>query len=118
MHELSIVEAMVEMILGKAKEVNATRVTRVYLVIGELSGVLNDAVELYFAILTKDTVAAGAELFFQRPPTLVRCRNCGTEYSPENLKIICPKCKEGKIEIISGKELYIDNIDIEQQPLE
>jgi hydrogenase nickel incorporation protein HypA/HybF len=113
MHELSIVETMVNMVLEKAKEQQAKKVLRVYLVIGELSGVLNDAVDLYFALLTKETIAAGAEIFFQRPPTLVRCRNCGTEYSPENLKIICPKCREQKIEIISGRELYIDNIEIE-----
>ncbi len=104
---------MVDMVLQKAQEANARKVLRVYLVIGELTGVLNDAVELYFALLTKDTIAAGAELFFQRPPTLVRCRNCGTEYSPENLKIICPQCHEQKIEIISGRELYIDNLDVE-----
>ncbi|MBN1191758.1 MAG: hydrogenase maturation nickel metallochaperone HypA [Dehalococcoidales bacterium] len=113
MHELSIVEAMVSIILEKARAVDARRVVRVYLVIGELSGVLNDAVELYFSFLTKDTIAAGAELFFQRPPTLVRCRNCGTEYCPENMRIVCPRCREEKIEIISGRELYIDNMEVE-----
>ncbi len=113
MHEFSIVETMVSMVLDMAKEKNAKKVLRVYLVIGELSGVLNDAVELYFSMLTKDTIAEGAELFFSRPPTLVRCRNCQTEYSPVNLKISCPKCKEQKIEIISGRELYIDSMDIE-----
>jgi len=113
LHELSIVETMVDMVMEKAREANAKKVLRVYLIIGELTGVLNDAVELYFAILTKDTIAAGAELFFQRPPTLVRCRNCSTEYTPENMKIVCPQCKEQKIEIISGRELYIDSLDVE-----
>jgi hydrogenase nickel incorporation protein HypA/HybF len=113
MHELSIVETMVSMVLEKAKAANARKVTRVYLVIGELSGVLNEAVELYFSMLTKDTIAAGAELFFMRPPTQVRCRNCQTVYSPVNLKISCPNCKEQKIEIISGRELFIDSLDLE-----
>jgi hydrogenase nickel incorporation protein HypA/HybF len=113
MHELSIVEAMVSMVLEKAKEANASKVLRVYLVVGELSGVLNEAVELYFALLTKDTIAAKAELFFMRPPTQVRCRNCNTVYSPVNLKITCPNCREQKIKIISGGELYIDNLEVE-----
>jgi hydrogenase nickel incorporation protein HypA/HybF len=113
MHELSIVETMVSMVLEMAKEKNAKKVLRVYLVIGELSGVLNEAVELYFSMLTKDTIASGAELFFTRPPTQVRCRNCQTVYSPVNLKISCPNCKEQKIEIISGRELFIDSLDIE-----
>jgi hydrogenase nickel incorporation protein HypA/HybF len=113
MHELNIVEAMVDIVLEKARQANAKKVRRVYLVVGELSGVLNEAVELYFAILTKDTIAAGAELFFMRPPTEVRCRACGTVYEPENLKLSCPKCKEQKIEIISGSELYIDSLDVD-----
>jgi hydrogenase nickel incorporation protein HypA/HybF len=113
MHELSIVEAMVSIVLEKAKEANAKKVRRVYLVVGELSGVLNEAVELYFDMLTKDTIAAGADLFFMRPPAEVRCRNCGTVYSPENLKLTCPKCKEQKIEIISGQELYVDSLEVE-----
>jgi hydrogenase nickel incorporation protein HypA/HybF len=113
MHEFSIVETMVNIVLEKAKAANAKKVLRVYLVIGELSGVLNEAVEQYFFFLTKDTIAAGAELFFMRPPTQVRCRNCQTVYSPVNLKIVCPNCKEQKIEIISGRELYIDSLDLE-----
>jgi hydrogenase nickel incorporation protein HypA/HybF len=113
MHEFSIVEAMVNQVLEKAKAMNAKKVTRVYLVVGELSGVLNEAVEQYFFFLTKETIAEGAELFFMRPPTQVRCRNCSTVYSPENLKLVCPNCKEMKIEIISGRELYIDSLDVE-----
>jgi hydrogenase nickel incorporation protein HypA/HybF len=113
MHEQSIVEALVAMVLEKAQEGKATKVLRVYLVVGELSGVLEEAVEFYFGFLTKGTIAEGASLFFVRPPTEVRCRNCGTVYRPENLKIICPNCKERKVEIISGKELYIDNMEVE-----
>jgi hydrogenase nickel incorporation protein HypA/HybF len=113
MHEFSIVEALVTLVLEKAKEANAKKVVRVYLVIGELSGVLNEAVEQYFFFLTKGTIAENAEIFFMRPITQVRCRNCQTVYSPENLKITCPNCKEQKIDIISGRELYIDSLDLE-----
>ena len=104
---------MVSMVLEKAKEANASKVLRVYLVVGELSGVLNEAVELYFALLTKDTIAAKAELFFMRPPTQVRCRNCSTVYEPENLNLTCPKCKERQVEILSGRELYIESMEVE-----
>lgn len=113
MHEMSIVEAMVSTVLERAQKAEASKVLRVYLVVGELSGVLDDAVEFYFGFLTKDTIAAGASLFFMRPPTQVRCRSCSTVYSPENLKIICPNCKDNKVEIISGRELFIESIEVE-----
>jgi hydrogenase nickel incorporation protein HypA/HybF len=113
MHEMSIVESIVATVLEKAEEAKATKVLRVYLVIGELSGVINDSVEFYFGFLAKDTIAKDAKLFFMRPPTQVRCRNCSTVYSPENLNLTCPSCKERKVEIISGRELFIDNIEVE-----
>ena len=113
MHELSIVEALVATVLEKAEAEKATKVLRVYLVVGELSGVLTESVEFYFGFLTKDTIAAQASLFFVQPPTQVRCRNCNTVYSPENLNLVCPNCKERKVEIISGRELYIESLEVE-----
>lgn len=113
MHEQSIVEALLSTVLEKANEAKATKVRRVYLVVGELSGVLQDAVDFYFGFLSKGTIAEGASLFFIQPPTQVRCRNCGTVYTPENLKLVCPNCKERKVEILSGRELYIENMEVE-----
>ncbi len=113
MHELSIVEALMSTVLEKAEEAKAKKILRVYVVIGELSGVIDDAVEFYFGFLGKDTIAKDAEVFISHPPTEVRCRNCGTVYSPENLNLTCPNCKEKKVEIISGRELYIDSVEVE-----
>jgi hydrogenase nickel incorporation protein HypA/HybF len=113
MHEQSIVEALLATVLEKAKEGEAKKVVRVYLVVGELSGVLQDAVDFYFGFLSQNTIAAGADLFFVQPPTLVRCRECNTEFSPENLNLSCPKCKERKVEILSGRELYIESMEVE-----
>jgi hydrogenase nickel incorporation protein HypA/HybF len=113
MHEQSIVEALLDVVLKKAEEAKATKVLRIYVVAGELSGVLTDAVEFYFGFLSKGTVADGASVFFVQPPPQVRCRNCGSVYSPENLNLTCPNCKERKIEILSGRELYIESVEVE-----
>ena len=113
MHEMSIVEAIVNLALEKAAEAGAKKILRIYLVIGELSGVLQYAVEFYWGFLTKDTIAAETELFFLNGPARVRCRNCSTEYMPENLKLVCPNCGEKKVEILSGQELFIENMEVE-----
>ena len=113
MHEQSIVEAILATALERAAKEKASKIIRIYLVIGELSGVLDEAVEFYWDFLTKDTIAAGSNLFFMRPPTEVRCRNCNTVFSPENLNVTCPNCKERKIEIISGRELFIESMEVE-----
>lgn len=113
MHEQSIVEPMLAMVLEKAEAANAKRVRRIYLVVGELSGVEEHAVEFYFGFLGQNTIADKAELFFMNVPAELKCRNCGTVFSFQNRKLNCPECNQKKVEIISGRELYLDSIEVE-----
>ena len=113
MHELSITESILSIALEQAKAVPASKVTKIDLTIGELSGIVDECVQFYFDLLSKDTVAAEASLSFHRPPTKLRCRNCATTFSPDNLDWACPNCREQKIEIISGRECYVESIEVE-----
>jgi len=113
MHEQSIVESLLALALEHAEKAKANKILRIYLVVGELSGVLAEAVEFYFSFLSRDTIAAQASLFFMHTPAQLRCRNCNTIFMPERLNLNCPNCKERQVEIISGRELYIDNMEVE-----
>ena len=112
MHEQSIVEALLALALENAEKAEANRIVRIYLVVGELSGVLQEAVEFYFSFLSKGTIAEEASLFFMHAPAQLRCRNCDTIFAPERLNLNCPNCKERQVEIIAGRELYIDNMEV------
>lgn len=113
MHEFSITQSILSIALEKANEVQASKVTKINLIIGELSGVVNECVEFYFDLLSKDTIAAEASLSFERIPNKLRCRNCATVFSPDNLDWACPNCHEAKVEIISGRECHIESIEVE-----
>lgn len=113
MHEQSIVESLLALALKNAEKAKASKILRIYLVVGELSGVLEEAVNFYFGFLSRDTIAAQASLFFMHTPAQLRCRNCNTVFSPERLDFHCPNCKEQQVEIVSGRELYIDSMEVE-----
>lgn len=113
MHEQSIVESLLALAIENAEKAKASKILRIYLVVGELSGVVEEAVDFYFSILSRDTIAAQASLFFMRTPAQLRCRKCNTIFSPERLDFHCPDCKEQQIEIIGGRELYIDSMEVE-----
>lgn len=113
MHEQGIVEALLALALENAEKEKASKILRIYLVVGELSGVLEEAVEFYFSFLSRDTIAAEASLFFMHTPAELRCRNCNTVFTPERLNFNCPNCNERQVEIISGRELYIDSMEVE-----
>ena len=113
MHEESIVESLLALALEEAEKAKASKILGIYLVVGELSGVLEEAVELYFSFLSRNTIASEAKLFFTRIPAQLRCRNCNTIFSPERLDLQCPNCKEHQVEIIGGRELYIESMEVE-----
>jgi hydrogenase nickel incorporation protein HypA/HybF len=113
LHELSITENILSIALEKAKEVKAKRVSKINLVIGELSGVVDECVEFYFGFLSKDTIAAQASLSFHHTPIQLRCRNCDTVFSPDSGNWTCPNCQKQDAEIVSGRDLYIESIEVE-----
>jgi hydrogenase nickel incorporation protein HypA/HybF len=65
MHEYHAVESLIKQALEKAKANNASRITKVKLVIGEYSGFTESSVRMYFESLSEKTIAAGAELEIQ-----------------------------------------------------
>jgi hydrogenase nickel incorporation protein HypA/HybF len=112
MHEQSIVESLLALALKKAEEAKASKIVRIYLVVGELSGVVENSVNYYFRFLRQNTIASDATIVFTRTPSRLRCRKCSTVFSPVNMDMHCPKCNEEDAEIIGGRELYMDSLEV------
>ena len=113
MHELSITQSILSVALEEAKKAQANKIIKINLTIGELTGIVDDCVQFYFDLLSKDTIAAEATLSFDRPSTKLRCRNCNTTFSPDNPNWTCPNCQEHNMEIASGRECYISSLEVD-----
>jgi hydrogenase nickel incorporation protein HypA/HybF len=113
MHELSVTQSILSIALEKANEARASKVSKINLIIGELSGIVDECVQLYFGFLSKDTIAAEAALSISQSPTQLRCRDCARIFSPVNIDWTCPDCQGQNIEIVSGRDLYIESIEVE-----
>lgn len=113
MHEQNICESLLALVIKHAEKANSARVLRIYLVVGEYSGVVDESVEFYFSFLSKGTVAEGADINFTHMPAKLRCRACDTVFTPEKLNLRCPGCNGQQVEIISGKEIYIESLEVE-----
>ena len=113
MHELSVIESILEISLRHAKTANAKRITNLYLVIGQLASIVDDSVQFYWDIISKDTIANGATLHFKRLPATLACRECNHQYNPGKDGFSCPICKSEHIKVISGEEFYMEAIDVE-----
>ena len=113
MHELSIVESLLNLALQNAEKANARKIIGIRLVVGDYTGVMEDAVNFYFAFLSKNTIAAGAKISYTHVPGQLRCRDCDSLFPLQKHDYQCPKCGGKRVEIVGGRELYIDNMEVE-----
>ena len=110
MHELAIVEALLETIVPKAKENGAEKILEVNFHIGEMSGIVPSCIHEYFALAGKGTIAEGAKLNLTTVPAKIRCSSCGYEGIPDKKNYCCPECKSPDFKLISGREYYIESL--------
>jgi hydrogenase nickel incorporation protein HypA/HybF len=110
MHELGITQNIVAIVTEHAK---GKKVQRVLLEIGKLSAIMPDAVRFCFDICTQNTVLEGAKLEIREIPGLGQCRQCGAEIPLDKPFGIC-KCGSVQLDLITGEELKIKEIEIEE----
>jgi hydrogenase nickel incorporation protein HypA/HybF len=109
-HELSISQSVVEICTEQAA---GRRVTVVVLEIGDLSGVVPDAVEFCFEACTQGTPLEGARLEIRRVAAVGRCPGCGAEFPVRTFFDPCPACNAYGIELLSGEELRVRELEVE-----
>ncbi|MGW2371099.1 MULTISPECIES: hydrogenase maturation nickel metallochaperone HypA [Kitasatospora] len=109
MHEMSIAAAVVEQVDTAAREHGAPAVARVRLRVGELAGVVPEALDFCFELACTGTLVEGAALDTEPVAARARCAPCGVEWAvgmPPDLA--CPDCRRGSgVELLSGRELQI-----------
>jgi hydrogenase nickel incorporation protein HypA/HybF len=111
MHELPIVLDIIRVMKGEAKKHGFHEITKITLVIGELSSVVDESVQMYFEVAAKDTPCANAKLVFEHRPAMLKCTVCGTEF-PHEKSFDCPACGGSSVLIKgTGTEFYIKSFD-------
>lgn len=113
MHELAITQNILDIALKHAEKANATKVNTIYLVIGQLSSVVDESVSFYWDMISEGTLAEGASLQFRRIPTKMACNKCNKEYEPKPGDFACPHCSSESVTVKQGKEFFLEAIDID-----
>ncbi|MFJ8627081.1 hydrogenase maturation nickel metallochaperone HypA [Kitasatospora sp. NPDC093550] len=118
MHEMSIAAAVVEQVDAAARQHGAPGVARVRLQVGELAGVVPQALDFCFELACAGTLVEGAVLHTEPVPARARCVPCDTEWAvgmPPDLG--CPSCAGGGgVELLSGRELQILDVEWAERP--
>jgi hydrogenase nickel incorporation protein HypA/HybF len=107
MHELAIAEDVVSSVLERT----AGRVSVVRLCVGQLSGVIPDALTFCFEIATMGTALEGAVLEIEEQRGRAHCRSCGEEFSMEDAFLLCP-CGSADVQLLAGRELSVTSVQV------
>ena len=118
MHEMSLVMSLLSIIRQEMEKHGAARLVRVRVRHGALANVVPEALGMAFEVQTVDTDLEGAELELVEEPVRLACGSCGHEFMPAPGPALrfsaCPVCgEELGHRVLSGKELYIDHIEVE-----
>ncbi len=113
MHELSIVEGILEAVIPEVEKYDVNRILSIKLKIGELSGVVPECINYYFDIASRDTIAEGARIVIEKVPVIIKCPDCGYDGNIKPGNFRCPQCGETHFRIISGKEYFVDSVEAE-----
>jgi hydrogenase nickel incorporation protein HypA/HybF len=117
MHEMSVAQSLMEVVQDEMDKQGLSKLIRIKVKHGRLTAIVPEALEMAFQILTAKTKYADVVLELEEVPLRVRCGECGREFTPEdatNMYLPCPYCQEAfGHEILSGKELYIEELEAE-----
>lgn len=109
MHEMSIATAVVSQVQEAAEAGGASAVTSVRLQVGELAGVVPEALAFCFELACAGTLLEGAELVTEPLAARARCGSCAQDWAvgmPPRLT--CPHCgRAADVELLGGRELQI-----------
>lgn len=113
MHELAIAQSLLDIVQQEAVPYEGGKVTRIRLRIGKLSAVVPDALRFAFEVVSRGGVAEGASLEIEEVPLRLLCHQCGEMVTVDDPLLSCPHCEGTDVEMISGRELEIRSMEIE-----
>jgi hydrogenase nickel incorporation protein HypA/HybF len=115
MHEMGLATEIVRIVTESIPaEMAGSKVARVNLKVGKLAAVVPQSLRFCFEIVAKDTPVEGAQLEIQEIAVIARCHHCHLQWEIGEPVFICPQCQSGSIEMLSGRELDIDSIELEE----
>ena len=115
MHELSIVESVVEGVTETASRYPGSQVKAVRLRVGVLAAVVEDSLRFCWELATTGTALEGAALVVNSVPVVVHCAACGRDAELAGVQSFrCPHCGEPAADLRQGRELEIESIEIEE----
>ncbi len=112
MHEMALAQSMLEIVERTARDNGAGCVTLVRIEIGALSHVEPEALRFGFDVVTRESLADGAQLDIRTTPGEAWCMPCGMTVPLPRLGEACPHCGSYQLSVSGGDAMRVLEIEI------
>ena len=113
MHEMGIATEIVRIAIESIPaDLTDPTVVRINLKVGRLAAVVPQSLRFCFDIAAKETPAEGAELCIEEISVSAHCNACQHQWQIEDPVFHCPQCESGSLEMLTGRELDIESIEL------
>lgn len=113
MHEYSIVQSLLDACEDNAKANEASKVTKVVVKIGVMSGVEPELLKTAFDTFKEQTMCEEAQFIMNIQKVVVKCQKCFEESTLEKLEYACPKCQSLELDVIDGEDMFLMQLELE-----
>lgn len=114
MHELSLIQSVLDIIEQHAQQHQFNRVLSVKLSFGRLSSVEPAALKFAFEVQAQGTRSEGASLDFDIIPAGIYCFSCQQDITLDRYTATCPQCNGAEITLTAGTdELKLLEMEVE-----
>ncbi len=107
MHELSLAGGILQLVEDAAARDRFTRVSRLRLEAGALSGVAVSALRFALDAVAPGTCLEGAAIEIEEPPGQAWCLRCAASVEVASRTDACPRCGGHTIQPTGGTELRV-----------
>ncbi|GGJ27492.1 hydrogenase maturation nickel metallochaperone HypA/HybF [Deinococcus roseus] len=114
MHEASIALALLEQVSGVLQEHPGQRVKSVTVRIGVLSSVVPEALQFAYPEATQGTLLEGSLLHVEQVQAVGQCPSHQQVTLNLAKGIRCPICDAPIVQLFSGEELELDQLELEE----
>jgi hydrogenase nickel incorporation protein HypA/HybF len=115
MHELGIAQNILEIVHQAVPKEQTGAVRSIRIRIGPLSGVVPDSLDFCFQAIVNETEMQRSSLAIEQLPAILSCKKCLYSFQTKDLEFLCQSCGSSDLELVSGKELEVVEIELAEE---
>jgi len=116
MHELQIATNIISIVEEEICKAGKTEdVKYVYFIAGRMRAIIPETLQFSFDVQKKKhKQLENSKLLIEEIDIVIRCKDCENQQTINEPAFYCDNCNSTNIEIVTGNELYVDSIELNE----